>query len=72
MRTLIRVKTYGSTTRHTPRIIRIHHRVIVAVGKHVAAHKTLARAGIPVRVDKPPRLRVVIPRVQVVETRVGA
>ena len=52
-----------------PIAIRIdhHHRVILAIGKHVGAAEAAVCGYIPIRIDKAPGLGVVVASVQVVE-----
>ena len=44
-----------------------HHRVILAIGKHVGAAEAAVCGYIPIRIDKAPDLGVVVTGVQVVE-----
>ena len=45
--------------------------VVKAIGKHICAYDSLTRAIIPVRIYKPAYFRIVVPRLEIVQTCLG-
>ena len=48
-----------------------HHRVIIAVRKHIVAEIALSGARVAIRIDKPPQCGVIVSGLQVIETGFG-
>ena len=47
------------------------HRVVQAIGKHIVSENALPCRYIPIRIDKPSHFGVIIPAVEVVQSRFG-
>ena len=50
--------------------IHTHDRIVPAIGKEICS-RYIAGRYLPIRIDKPPHLRIIIPAVEVVQSRFG-
>ena len=57
--------------RQSPSVIFQHHRIIVAIGKHVIAHNALSSADVDVRADEPAPRRIIVPARQIIQPGFG-
>ena len=50
--------------------IAIHYRIIITIRIHIVAQQSRSGADIPIRIEKPSPLRVIVPALQIVQPRV--